>query len=226
LCPKVYLDSLKQAAQAVPADSRVLLDLGCGSGLLLQYLESHLEQGGVYFGTDRLFAGIQAATAKSKTFKDSFPPSVFFVSDMTADWPLRDGSIDAVVAHFSVYTLREKDVRRSVYRRVYSVLKPGGRAIIANPSADYDARQIISSSLNAIEDRNFFADYILRKYLLYPLTYWFGLRYIQKQLRHQVWCAYTRDGLVREIESSGLKVESVDSVYAGSGYLVQAVRPL
>ncbi len=225
LCPQAYLDSLKLAAQAVPESSGRVLDLGCGSGLLLRYLGAFLERGGKYCGTDRLAAGVQAARSKAGSLNRFPSKQIFYLSDMTSEWPVHEDLFDAVVAHFSIYTLASADDRRAVYQKIQRVLRPGGHAIISNPSSDYNARQIISSSLNSVEDRNFFRDYVLRKFLLYPLTYWFGLRYIENQIRNKTWCGYTQDALISEIESAGLKVESVKSVYAGSGYLIRALKP-
>lgn len=222
LCPAAYHESVKAAADQVIVRGRAaVLDLGCGSGLLLHYLEEALRGGLRYIGTDRLASGLMVTRRKAERLPQESRVHVFR-SDMTRDWPLKEEGFDYVVAHFSIYTLNRAEDRAHVYRHIARVLKPGGRAVVSNPSVGYNAHRIIKESVKVQKGSVPVPLLRMRRYLLYPLTLALGLRHIQAQLEAGVWHAYTRDGFCAEVESAGLQVEVIQPVYAGSGYLVVA----
>ncbi|MCF8720781.1 class I SAM-dependent methyltransferase [Nitrospina gracilis] len=225
LCPQAYHDSLKAAAARVaPANEATVLDLGCGSGLLVRHLDANLNGGLKYVGTDILPSGLQQLRQKA-SFLPSHPQVRTYQADMLAEWPLKAQAFDYVVAHFSVYTLASAEDRMQVYRRIAGVLKPGGRAIISNPSDTYNGHRIIKHSVRSQKESLRGFEHRVKRYLFYPLTLLLGLRHIQHQLEAGVWHAYDRDGFRREVESAGLLLEEIQPVYADSGYLLVARKP-
>ncbi|MGP0630402.1 class I SAM-dependent methyltransferase [Nitrospina sp. 32_T5] len=225
LCPQAYHDSIKAAADKVaPVEGLAVLDLGCGSGLLVNHLGANRNGGLKYVGTDILPSGLQQLRQKASLLP-SFPPVRTYQADMLAEWPLKAETFDCVVAHFSVYTLARAEDRMQVYRRIAGVLKTGGRAIISNPSETYNAHRIIKHSVRSQKGRMSLLEHRVKRFLFYPLTLLLGLRHIQHQLEAGVWHAYNRDDFRREVESAGLSVEEIKPVYADSGYLLVARKP-
>jgi SAM-dependent methyltransferase len=59
LSPESYLESMRRVVAFLPeGKSLTLLDAGCGSGLLLRFLEARIREGLVYTGTDLLKSGV------------------------------------------------------------------------------------------------------------------------------------------------------------------------
>jgi ubiquinone/menaquinone biosynthesis C-methylase UbiE len=217
LSPEAYCDSLRRTAEAVRLpENGWLLDAGCGSGLLLSFLEDRL-QGGRYLGMDILPAGL--ASLKPRVNQLNLKGSVAGVqTDLSRDLPLGDASVSCVAAHFSIYTLpREKD-RRQVYQEFWRVLKPGGVLVTANPTHSYNAEQIIRSSLEQLQSRG--KPWVFKKHMIYPLTLHLGLKHIERQLKSGKWYGYQPEELQDEVAQAGFSIEHSESVYGGSGFLV------
>ncbi len=88
---EVRFSTLLSLLDSLPHDPRpVVLDLGCGPGLLLDYLHATRREADVdYQGVDRSPAMIAAARAR-------WPAHAFSVRDVVSQ-PLPDGSVDVVV---------------------------------------------------------------------------------------------------------------------------------
>lgn len=198
------------------------LDAGCGSGLLLSFLAGRLQQGKRYLGMDILPAGLDSV--KSRANDLNLNSSVFRVqADLFKDLPLDDASVSCVAAHFSVYTLPEKKERSQVYQEFWRALKPGGRLVTSNPTDSYDADQIIRSSVEQLRNKG--EPWVVKKYLVYPLTLHLGLKHIERQLKSAKWHGYRPGELRDEVAQAGFSVEHSESVYSGSGFLVVGRKP-
>jgi len=225
MSPQAYLDSVARvAAEIEPGSREVLLDVGCGSGILIPYLGRFVQQGGAYVGLDRLAAGIEAVSDKARQSED--PSSIQGLrADMTHGIPLRLGSIDTAVAHCSVYIIAEPHQRLDVYREIFRVLKPGGRFICVNPSTNYNARRIIRQSLVDQKGQVGFAGYALRRWIVYPLALWFGLLYVEEQLKTGKWKTFSQEEMSDEIRRAGFDIETTESVYADSAIFIMGIKP-
>jgi ubiquinone/menaquinone biosynthesis C-methylase UbiE len=198
------------------------LDAGCGSGLLVSFLADRLQRGGRYLGIDILRVSLDSV--KSRANDLNLNSSVFRVqADLFKDLPLDDASVSCVAAHFSVYTLPEKKDRSQVYQEFWRVLKPGGRLVTSNPTDSYDADQIIRSSVEQLRDKG--EPWVVKKYLVYPLTLHLGLKHIERQLKSVKWHGYRPDELRGEVAQAGFSIEHSESVYSGSGFLVVGRKP-
>ena len=134
--------------------------------------------------------------------------------------PLKEDSIDIVIAHFSIYTILDNDKRQEALKNMYHVLKPGGLFIASCPSKNYDADQIIKESCDLIRIKKGFWNAILKRLLIYPLTKRLGLNFIQHQLESGKWMAYTLEDLAGELRQVGFEVGASQTVYASSAYLI------
>lgn len=220
MCPEAYLDSLRRLARAVqPEVEGLILDAGCGSGLLLPLLADCLSMRRRYLGLDILSAGLHSV--KQKAEKLNLQEMVAGVqASISRPLPLQDASVACVAAHFSVYTLPEERDRRRIYQEFWRILKPGGLLVTANPTDAYEARRIIQASLEQLQEEG--RPWVMHKYLIYPWTLHLGLKYIQRQLKSGYWHGYRPGELQAEVEQAGFSVDHSETVYGGSGCLVAA----
>ena len=223
LSPEAYLESLQRVADCIRLEEGDgVLDVGCGSGLLLPFLANRLTLARRYLGMDILPAGL--ATLKSRANRLSLENSVSGVqADVSKNLPLGDASVSCVAAHFSVYTLQEEIARHHAYQEFWRVLKPGGLLVTANPTHSYDAKQIIRASLESLKSQG--RPWVIKKYGVYPLTLHLGLKFIEKQLKCGKWHGYRPEEMQGEVEGSGFSIEYSETVYGGSGFLVAGRKP-
>lgn len=220
LTPQAYLDSLTRAVRSVAeTHGGTWLDAGCGSGLSIPLLENKLKSGARYLGTDLTISGLSRTLAKAEDL--GMNNRVYcFQSDLTTKLPLRESSVDIILAHFSTYTISNPDKRKQALKNLYHTLKTNGALAIVNPSREYDARNIIRESLERVKSRQGPFVYLLKKCVVYPLTLWFGLRFIERQLKTETWKAYSLEEFCEEVRQAGFKVIRTETVYANSAYLV------
>ena len=220
LSPEAYKESLQRVADSIKLeDGEWLLDVGCGSGLLLPLLADWLTGGGRYLGVDILPAGLDSLKPRANRLNLKG-----FVSGMQADLskrlPLHDASISCVAAHFSIYTLPEEKDRSHAYQEIFRVVKSGGLIVTANPTQSYNAKQIIRDSLEILRSQG--RPWVVKQYGLYPLTLHLGLEYIEKQLKSGRWHGYLPEELCDEVTQAGFSIEHTEAVYGESGFLVVA----
>ena len=62
LSPESYFESMRRMVEFIQNGKHLnLLDVGCGSGLLLQFLSGRIKEGMSYTGIDLLQAGVERA---------------------------------------------------------------------------------------------------------------------------------------------------------------------
>ena len=67
LSPESYFESMRRVVAFLPGRKSLnLLDAGCGSGLLLRFLEARIREGLVYTGTDFLKSGVGQALLRAQ----------------------------------------------------------------------------------------------------------------------------------------------------------------
>jgi SAM-dependent methyltransferase len=219
LAPRAYLDCLKRCVELVPPNAKLIFDAGCGSGLLLNYLQGHLKPGCRYIGTDKIWSGASASVGKVRR---SGTGDLIVQSDLLDGLALKENSVDVIFACFLVYAIGDSQKRNRLMRNLRHILKPGGKLILINPTQGYNAESIIRVSLEETRKRDGILYWLIKKMIVYPLTLKFGLRYVQNQLATGVWHAYSQDELCNEIREGGFEVKHIEQVYANSAYLVVA----
>jgi trans-aconitate methyltransferase len=113
-------------AALAPAPGERVLDVGCGTGRLGEYVANLVAPSGEVVGIDPLPLRIDLAARKNPRFK----ASVGRAEDLSA---FADGSFDAVYSNSVFHWVKDK---ATALREALRVLKPGGR--IAVNSADGD----------------------------------------------------------------------------------------
>lgn len=220
LTPESYFDSMRQTVGLLPTKGDLkILDAGCGSGLLLVFLKDVFKRGAIYFGTDLLSAGLEQV--KIRALEIGVLDRVFcFQNDITESPCLKENSVDIVIAHFSIYTIRDNDQRQQALKNMYDVLKPGGLLIASCPSKNYNADQIIKESCELIQKKIGYWRSAVKRLFFYPFTKWLGLNFIQRQLESGQWVAYSLEGLTKELQQASFEVGSSEIVYAGGAYVI------
>jgi len=218
LMPEVYLDSMRRIVEWVPTSpNAILLDAGCGSGLIIKYLKS-IKFVGTYIGLDILLDAL--INTRKKAGLENILDRVYLAqSDLTQSIPLSDKSVDTIIAHFSLYTIRP-DKRSYILKEFRRLLRRGGILVLVEPSPEYSAKRIIKKSKRMISFDDGITKTWIKKWILYPLTYQFGLKFIERQLKNSVWRASSGKELCDEMSLNGYKVKNVESVYANSATLI------
>lgn len=224
LTPQAYRESARRCIQSLPIKKgQVLLDVGCGSGLLIEYLQDQLEFGLRYMGTDIQFPGLTRALAKIP--KGIEVQELLFQSDLTQPLPIKKESVDVIAAHFSLYTIADTETRKRVLSNLKALLKPRGLMVIVNPSRQYDAKRIIRESAEQVKEQRGVLSAWVQRWFFYPFTYYLGLKFIERQLKLEKWQAFSLEELCQEVEGQGMTVVHTESLYAGSAHLVTGRRP-
>ena len=220
LTPESYYESMRQTVGLLSGKRDLKIwDAGCGSGQLLVFLKDEFKRGCVYYGTDLLSAGLE--TLKLRAYKLGVLDRVIcFQNDLSESPPLKENSIDIVIAHFSIYTIPDNDKRQEALKNIYHVLRPGGLFIASCPSKNYDADQIIKESYCLIRSKKGFWNALLKRLFIYPLTKRLGLNFIQYQLESGKWMAYTLEDLAEELRQVDFEVGASKTIYAGGAYLM------
>ncbi|MZG30819.1 MAG: class I SAM-dependent methyltransferase [Nitrospinae bacterium] len=220
LSPESYFESMRRVVDVVPGGKGLsLLDAGCGSGLLMNFLADRICQGMTYTGIDVLDEGVTRALLRAKKLGLASHVSCE-QSDLTQRFTTQ--KFDVVVAHFSLYTLASHGIRQKVLSNLKSVMNPDGELILVNPSVDYDAGSIIEESIRLDRNRYGVLTGIFKQIFIYPFTKTMGLKFISKQLKSGKWKAYSREELSHELEEAGFMVDHIENVYAGSAFLSKA----
>jgi len=130
LSPESYLESMRRVVAFLPeGKSLTLLDAGCGSGLLLWFLDARIREGLVYTGTDLLKSGVSQALLRAQEIGIADRVSCF-QSDLTSPLPVDGQKFDVVVGHFSLYTLASNELRQLALKNLKAVMKTEGVLIL------------------------------------------------------------------------------------------------
>jgi ubiquinone/menaquinone biosynthesis C-methylase UbiE len=220
LTPESYLESMRKVVALLPDKQGLKIwDAGCGTGLLLLFLKNAVKRGLIYYGSDLLSAGLNQVRVRARDLRVSDRVACL-QNDITANPLFKGNSLDVVVAHFSIYTIRENYKRQLALKNMCSVLKPGGLLIVCCPSKNYDAGKIIEESCELLRARRGLLQTAIRRMFFYPITKRLGLDFIQKQLQSGQWMAYTREELTEEMQCAGFEIGYSETVYAGGAYLM------
>lgn len=118
--PPEKLRQVDQLVQGLPlAEARVILDVGCGEGVLQPFLQK-------YAHTDASFLALDPSAAMLKCLSARFP-HVRTYQAAAESMPLPDASVDMVIC-FSAFPHVED--KKAAAREFHRVLCPAGRAYV------------------------------------------------------------------------------------------------
>ncbi len=119
----------------------IVLDIGCGTGRLAEYISRIIGAKGRVYGIDPAEYRIQIAQQK---IRDKIPPNISFMVGMGEDLScFEDNSFDKIVMNVAFGWIADK---RTTLAQVYKVLKPDGLVGITTSSRG------LPGPLNAITD--------------------------------------------------------------------------
>lgn len=151
----VYAFYVEQACRMVRPGDRVL-DLGCGSALLLESVAA-LKDDASFVGVD-LSAGM-IATGNESLRRSSARNVALRIDDMTELSSVESGSVDVVLSSMAMHHLPDADHLRRCFEAVERVLAPGGRVFISDfgrlkslKSIEYFVRRAIPPDEPRLED--------------------------------------------------------------------------
>jgi len=162
LSPWVAGMRAKKVARHIPPKSKVL-DVGCGAGLLIQYLPATCS----YVGVDQDVAAIEAN-------RRLFPRVAFQVFDIvTATYPFQEQSFDTIVMAAVIEHIHDP---LHVMKEMFRILKPGGRLIMTTPSPVGGRVHTVMAFLGllsrqAAEEHKGFYDFASIKNLIHPFGF-------------------------------------------------------
>lgn len=119
---KERIDLYKYIASLIPGEELNLLDMGCGDGEFLKYVNDKVEKNGIDFSR----TGIEKARQKVK--------GNFYVGDIN-ETEFNDSCFDIITI---IETLEHVDNPEDTLRETKRLLKNGGKFIISVPHPEHD----------------------------------------------------------------------------------------
>lgn len=118
--PPEKLRQVDHLVQGLPlAHARVILDVGCGEGVLQPFLQKHAQ-------TDASFLALDPSAAMLQCLSARFP-HVRTYQAAAECMPLPDASVDMVICFSAFPHVADK---KAAAREFYRVLRPAGRAYV------------------------------------------------------------------------------------------------
>ncbi len=128
--------------------NEIVLDVGCGHGVLLVGAAKRLPQGKAV-GIDLWSQIDQGSNSRVATLANAEAENVsdrveVLNGDMR-ELPFADNSIDAVVASVAVHNIESREGRREAMREIVRVLKPGGKVALMDIFCIDEYREALQS---------------------------------------------------------------------------------
>lgn len=196
-----------------------VLDIGCGSGLVLRHLNAVWPNFNKYFGLDINRDGILKLEnrANNLSINHKVSGSVQDASIFNQEFENR---FDQIFSNFCFYTIQDKERRISALNNVRLYSRSKATFHIALPSENYSAfliaKQCIFDELND-RDQNLFLK-ILRGIALVPYQYEFVLKPIEKKVNEGLFLRFNQKTIEKEFKEAGLKIDTIQSDYGTCAY--------
>lgn len=127
----------------------VVLDIGCGRGLLVIEAASRLTSGRA-FGLDiwnaEDLSGNGSAALQANLVASGMTPKVSILDADMRTIPLPDASVDCIVSSLAIHNLYDAQQREAALLDMMRVLKPGGQMLIQDFRHTRDYAEILRRS--------------------------------------------------------------------------------
>lgn len=191
-----------------------ILDVGCGSGLVARFLDSHVRIY-EYTGIDLNQEGLNLLQERKKKLINASQIESG-IQDITIFEESFVNTFDHIFSNFCLYTIKEPAERSSALKNIKQYLKPDGKFHIALPTSKYSAFNISYQCIkDEIKDRK-----LARALLLVPYQYLFVLKPIEEKVNSGAFRKFKQEEIEFEFKSAGLVVESIETDYGGCGFHV------
>ena len=128
-----YDEGYHKFAELVPADTKTLLDLGCGTGLELDWIFKRLP--------DVVVTGIDLTKVMLDRLKQKHPDKILnLVCGNYFEVDLGEQAFDAVISYDSLHHFSHEQ-KVGLYRKILKALKPGGLYIEGDYMVDEQSRE-------------------------------------------------------------------------------------
>lgn len=134
-----HQNMLQDVLALVPADARTVLDVGCGSGALLELIrqrDATLELHGIDFSTEMLAKArkrVAGLTTHAADFNNAFP--------------FADGQFDCIVSSNAMYTVSDPGHFVAELRRL---TRSGGTIVVTSPKQSAKGTRILTGHLKQV----------------------------------------------------------------------------
>jgi len=217
--PVNYDRSLAAAFAALaPPATGVILDAGCGTGRLLVHARPWLAGGGRLVAVDSNARGLAFARRRARRLGVE-SHVLFHLGDVRRLTDLGLPAFDGVLAHFSVNTLPTDADRRLALMQLASVLRPGGRCVVAVPSESYRVHDVMADADRIEKERRDVAAWVrvARRHIVHPLTR-IGLRRLERALHRGQVHGYAADEIREHLSRAGFRAVRLEPAYGGCAY--------
>ena len=130
--PEMYENLVDVLCKQLPRDrkSSLILDVGCGPGLLLNALQQRLSSS-MILGIDISSEMLKIAHTSLNEIHDS---TVFLSRASSEQLPFKDQHVDVIVSRYSLPYWSHPEL---AFNEMYRVLKPGGLLVLEALNADF-----------------------------------------------------------------------------------------
>lgn len=221
-----YDHSLKSIVESTNlSQKKILLDVGCGSGRLLLHIGSKLKETSSHWtGLELTPAGISACKYRINNMGLENNASVF-PADMCQPLPVKKESVDIAIAHFSLYVIPDRDKRVDAFKNIANTLKKDGTILIALPGKNYNAKDLVRSSIE-IDESNPELTYLqklLNKIMFSTIGHLSEIM-VANRIRDGIWCGFTKEEIIDEASEAGLKLQWVKDVYGDTSLMASLCK--
>ncbi len=173
LTERVKRQRMRKVAPYIRGD---LLDIGCGTGLVLDYVQDVVSR----------YVGIERHARRVQHNQETFPEHTFFRRDLDKDELALDGAFDTILM---VAVIEHIYNQRHLFEQVLAHLKPKGRLVVTTPTPFGNDVVHRMGAAAGLFSKDAAADHIViynhRRFLVVAQD--FGLR-LEHYARFQVGC--------------------------------------
>ncbi|MBU1107983.1 MAG: class I SAM-dependent methyltransferase [Candidatus Riflebacteria bacterium] len=103
-----------------------ILDFGCGTGLLLEFIKTNYQYNGLYLGIDPGAGMLKIANGKTIDHQGK----CFVQIPLFPNFPVKSESVDIFVSSLVTHQIPVEG-KQVLFNEIFRVLKPGGKAVMA-----------------------------------------------------------------------------------------------